>query len=57
MLIREMSQGDVEYSVQLAKDMHHESWFSHYDFDINKARQLWDRKGWWNDYQNIKYCS
>lgn len=44
MLIREMSQGDVEYSVRLAKDMHHESWFSHYDFDINKARQLWDRK-------------
>jgi GNAT superfamily N-acetyltransferase len=44
MKIREMTQGDLHYAVQLAADMHQESWFRDFDFDAAKALSIWDRK-------------
>lgn len=44
MKIREMTQGDVQYALGLGVDMHQESWFRDFDFDVNKALSIWDRK-------------
>lgn len=44
MKVREMSQGDVYRALSLAAAMHQESWFRHFDFDVNKALSIWDRK-------------
>lgn len=44
MKIREMSLGDVHHSLSLAADMHQESWFREFDFDVKKALSIWDRK-------------
>lgn len=44
MKIREMSQGDVHKALSLAADMHQESWFRDFDFDVAKALSIWDRK-------------
>jgi len=44
MKIREMLQGDVHPALSLAADMHQESWFRDFDFDVTKALSIWDRK-------------
>lgn len=44
MKIREITQGDVQTVLELAKDMHKESWFAAYDFDEAKAASIWERK-------------
>lgn len=44
MKIREMTEGDLHVVTDLGLDMHKESWFSEFDFDITKAQTIWHRK-------------